>query len=299
MSGKCWRFVTNGYIGLFIIFLCSSELHSQVTVDEDVIPYGLSDGDLSVAYFKNRTFQYEKYTLERQGPVYQGQTTSIEAEGMNEKIYSGIGGGLDVRIPLLYMFIHKNKKRLRIADDIALGTFLCSNKLKVKDALHDETIEPEYNNKYKSSASVSLGYTVYVGIQATYRISDLLDVGVKYTPLFATYAAKMYNSGSSYGFHLRVKRIYFDYRLTPYKMSEYSQADYETKGMRHFCVKYLLPDNFTFRGNGYVFASLNSFTYKSKDPYETGGRIPTGYENYTVEKSHLNVFKIGIGLIIL
>jgi len=285
---------------LSLVFsLLPSTLQAQVKEDEEDIPYGLSDGDLFLVFLRNKAFVYEDYTIARTTPPQAGQTQSIEARGVNEKIYTGIGAGLDVRLALLYTFIHQNKSRLRIADDFGFGTFMSSSHLKVKDALTNQKIEPEYNGPNSATVKLDWGLTFYYGVQVVYRINNTFDAGIKWLPLFTTGSSRIKNSGTTYGLHLRAKRFYVDYRLTPYKVTKYYKYDYESNGGKFISVKYLLPEKSTFHSNGYVFASLQSFTYQSKDLYNNGNTFtPQGYENYKQEKSHYKLFKIGIGLMI-
>src|SRR4051812_28559935 len=124
---------------IYTIFIFSvltiSTAVSQVNASEEYMPYDMSDGNLSLVYSRNQSFVYEDYTLARSSPAQAGQTQSIEARGVNEKIYSGFGVGLDMRFALLYALFSKNKSRLRIGDDFGLGCFMASNHQKVKDAL--------------------------------------------------------------------------------------------------------------------------------------------------------------------
>lgn len=281
--------------------LSPSVLFSQIISDEEEIPYGIFDADIFLVFLRDKSYVYESYTLARTsstsaGQTQAGMTQSIGGKGVNEKTYTGIGAGIDARLPFLYALFNKNRSRLRVADDFGLGTFLTTNRLSVKDAPSKQKIEPEYLNNV---VPVDFGLTFYYGLQAIYRINNTFDFGVKYLPIFTTGNSRVSIINATWGLHLRVHQFYIDFRQTPYKLSKFNEGDYDTKGGKFISIKYLLPSNFTFRDRGYVFASLQSFTYQSKDLYQTGNTfIPTGFENYVQEKNHFNVFKIGIGLMV-
>ena len=221
----------------------------------------------------------------------------IDATGMREFNFTGIGGGFDVTIPLIYAFIHKNKSRLRIADDFGFGTFLSSNSVVIKDALTDTEIK--FDKDKSSRSSVNVGLTFYYGIQAVYRINNMFDIGVKYIPLYATGDENVTNIGKTYGLHARIKSFYIDYRTTPtasYTRSKNADNTFESNGAKYVSIKYLLPNT---RNNKYFFASLNSYSYQKNDPYGNGGTfIPAGYENFESGKNRSNIFRIGMGLML-
>ena len=92
-------------------------------------------------------------------------------------------------------------------------------------------------------------------------------------------------------------RFYIDYRLTNLRGKRFSNT--ESNGGKYLNVKYLLPEKSTFRSNGYVFGSLQSYSYMANDPYGNGNNFtPQGYENYKFGKNHFRIFKVGIGLMI-
>ena len=292
-------------IGLLVLLfnLGTTKLFSQITIDENELGYDIGDADLSIVYDKYKQYVYGDYTIPRDGYVNAGLTADIQTRGMRELKYTGIGGGLYLRAPLLYALIHKNTKRFRIADDFGIGTFLSSNKLKTKDALTGDDIK--FDQNLSSEPKVNFGITFYYGIQAMYRISNLLDVGIRYIPIFATGDSKVSNIGATYGVHVRVKRFYIDYNITPSAsfttyatraIRKEQRSQFESNGLSNICVKYVISPA---KHNTYLFASLNSYSYKLVDIYGNGGTfIPQGYENYSAQKSHFNIFKVGMGMMI-
>jgi len=274
-----------GYLMLWVIYLIPFHVTAQITTNEEEIPYGISDGDFSIVYDKFKLFTYGDYVIEREGYVNPGLTPYIEAKGMREINYTGIGAGIDVRFPILYALIHKNTKRLRVADDFGLGTFLSTNKITMKDALTDTDLKYDQNKSSKSP--VNYGITFYYGIQAVYRISNTVDIGLRFIPLYGTGDSKITNTGTTFGLHARINRFYIDYRITPsasYTRSKNAENTFESNGAKYVCVKYAIAKK---SYNGYLFASLNSYTYQVNDTYGNGETfIPAGYENYTPQKNH-------------
>jgi len=167
----------------------------------------------------------------------------------------------------------------------------------IKDGLTDTEIKVDKNKSTKSD--VNAGITFYYGIQAVYRINNTFDIGVKYIPVYATGDNNVTNIGNTYGLHARINRFYIDYRITPtaaYTRSKNADNTFESNGAKYVCVKYVIAKE---RHNAYLFASLNSYTYQLNDTYGNGGTfIPSGYENYTAQKNHSNIFRFGLGMMV-
>jgi hypothetical protein len=291
---------------LILIILSSivQEIKAQVSVSENTIPYGLGDGDFYMIAGRVKRYVYGDYSIPRKGVVNPGMTTDIEARGMREFEYTTLGGGLNIRTPLLYMLFNKNKRRLRIADDLGLGFFMGNNGLKIKDDLSGEDLE--FDKDKSSKPSINVGLNVHLGLQATYRVSNLLDIGFKFTPFFVKDYGNGYGSvnasGRTISITSRIERFYLEFQTTRFGDKNQFKNGYEHNGFKTFSVKYLLPKDFTFRNNGYVFVSYNTMSFRPKDTYgygEGSTTVPAGYENYEIKKGHIRVLRIGIGLLLL
>ncbi|MDP2174899.1 MAG: hypothetical protein Q8K70_03205 [Bacteroidota bacterium] len=291
---------------LFVIFISSiaQEIKAQVSVSENSIPYGLGDGDVFFIAGRVKRYVFGEYSIPRKGIIYPGMTLDELAIGMREFKYTTFGGGLNTRTPLFYMLFNKNKSRLRIADDIGLGLFIGSNNLKINDDLTGEDLEFDKNKS--SKPSVNVGINLHLGLQATYRLSNLLDIGFRFTPFFGKdYGngnGSVNASGKTYSITSRIERFYLEFQTTRFGKKNKFRDGYEHNGFKTISVKYLLPKDFTFRNNGYVFMSYNSMSFRPKDTYgygEDSSNVPAGYENYEIKKGHIRVLKIGIGLLLL
>jgi len=281
---------------IFISLFISAPLQAQLIVDENKIPYGLGDGDLYMVFQRVRTLVYGEYTIPREGYVQPGMTQDIHVIGLREFKYSSIGGGLNIRIPMIYAFTHSNKKRLRIADDFGMGLFMASNGLRINEALTDT--ELKYDKDKSSRPAVAAGFDFHLGMQGVYRISNTFDAGLKFTPLFAHSSTQIKVTGISYSLMARIKRVYLEYRIT--KMGDENKIPmvYDHNGYKHLNIKYLLPEGKTFRPNGYVFISYTSIQYIPREPFGYMG-TPAAYQDYNYKPHHNRLLKIGLGLMLM
>jgi hypothetical protein len=269
--------------GIAFLFISLSILCYNATFAQSTsIAYDLGDGDISLLSAKNNQYTYD----------------ASASPNVRNFIRSGIGVGLDVRLPILYMLLHKQEHRLRIADDFGFGTYLCSNNLTVKNPLTNTTMD---KSNYVE-AMVSVGVTIHYGIQAVYRVNDKVDIGAKWLPLFGTDGAHVTNIGTTLGLHLRINQFYIDYRTTPSASytryptradKKAAENSFESNGLHNLCVKYSVPNA---RHHGYIFTSINSYAYQLTDFYANAKAFtPAGYENYTLQKNRAFIVRIGVG----
>jgi hypothetical protein len=284
--------------GILLIFLTASfnifaqSGSSDDYVDEGKIPYGVGELNITGLYSSFKEYKLEDYTITGNNPYNGSPGASIPQRGLVEKTRTGIGVGLDVHLPLIYILAHKNKSRLRLADDFGLGTYLTSNSRSVKSALTGETINPEYLTKYNTNPPINGGLLFVAGIQVFYRVNKLIDIGAKYYPYFLHYDFSV-NSifGPTYGLHARIQRCYLDWRVTVPKIDNNIHSQH---ALNNFSVKYLLNSS----SSSFLMASLITDFYT--DPIygvSTGSYIAPEYRNYVLPSNKWIIVQAGWGLL--
>lgn len=210
-------------IGYFIFSF--NPLAAQDFIDEKESPYGFMEFEGSLVYDHLKDYKYESYILDA------NQILPTRYNTVNEIKKTGIGAGLDFHSSLIYLVVHQNKHRFRIADDFGFGTYLTSYSRTVKNDSTKQTIYPIYpNTRGYSNPKKSGAIIFYIGIQAVYRINQNWDIGLKYHPVFLHFDFHIGGAmGSEYGLHVRYKRLFIDYKITPRNTfmpdSEYNQLN--------------------------------------------------------------------------
>ena len=252
-----------------------SDSKKTITVDEDKIPYGFLESNYGLVYNYFNDYEYLYWVA-----------TSIPSE-IKKTTAVGYGLGLDLHMPLIYLFAHQNEKRLRFSDDFGLGTYMNSNSVKFNFPISHQDFNAE------GESSISGAIILYAGIQACYRLSNKIDIGVKYDPAFMHYDFESSSAvGPTYGLHARVQRCYLDWKMTN---AGKSNNDHDARRFNNFTAKYILHPFDRNKINSYLFFSFASEYYNT---YLFGrGNTPTGdFKDYAVTSTNWTLIQLGWGM---
>jgi hypothetical protein len=277
------------YLIVAIFNLTLNSFAQKTYIDEEKIPYGFMEFDGSLVFTQSQRYSYQGYTITGPSPYNSWQTAQIPYTDVVKTTLTGIGAGIDLHVPFIYLFVHQNKSRFRIADDLGLGTYLSSNTLKRTNELTKESI-PAY--AFNTMPSINGSIIFYLGVQGCFRINETFDIGARFTPLFLYYD---FQNGTvyapTYGLHLRVKRFFIDYRITPDKSKDHTSST----GFSCAGVKYLIHPSGGKKLGTYVSASLTFMHYKASVFH--GAPPPIEYSNYKTKFDNWNTLRLGYGLL--
>jgi hypothetical protein len=256
---------------IFLVMLCVVFSLSAVAqrdntgtyIDQEVIPYGFLQLNPGLVYS-----HFSEYKFETQ---------------MTRRTVTGMGIGMEAHFPLIYLLAHNTERRFRIADDLGLGTYMISNKVKREDALTNASLpNTEINSKLNGSI------IFYAGLQAVFRISKTFDVGVKYYPLFLHYDFMNPGAfGQTFGFTARIQRLYIDCRMTKKKNKDLIV----NKGLRTITMRYSVHPFDSDKRPKYLFLTYSSYTFQY-NIFPQPAR-PPGYENYQLKNSNWTLIEFG------
>ena len=199
---------------------------------QEIIPYGVGGMNITLSFMRSMRYEYGSYSELNSNPASQSFNSYFEYANLAKLTQFNIGTGADVHLPLIYLFVCKDKSRFRVADDVGLGFIIGSNSVKRKDYFTGEKL-PETTTYSAAGGSIAF----WAGIQTFYRINQTLDVGVKFYPYYLYWglAPEGGTSGTGYGLHTRIKKIYVDLLFVKSKNSDFLHPNLTY----NFSIKYL------------------------------------------------------------
>lgn len=203
-------------------------------IDQEVIPYGFLQFNMGLVHS-----QFAEYQLE---------------PNLTKRTVTGTGIGLNGNFPLIYLLAHNKERRFRVADDLGLGTYMITNKVKREDAVTGMDLgNSETNSKINGSI------IFFVGLQAVLRINKTFDIGVKYDPVFLHYDFMNPGAfGQTFGFSARVQRLYIDGRITKTKNKDYTV----NSGLRTLNMRYAIYPFDSGKNPKYLFLTISSLKFR-------------------------------------
>lgn len=268
---------------LIIYCISTSAIDAQVHYSQEDIPYNVGEMNIPLSLTRTYAESWSGYTKTMYDPYFTGGH-DVTFVNFGKTMNYSIAAGIDLHLPLIYLLACQDNSRFRISDDLGLGCLLGSNTHVRRDYFTNAKLESPV---IKSAVGGSLAF--WAGIQAFYRVSNLLDVGVKYYPLYYYVGLEPDLAAAirGYGVHARVSKFYADMLWVTFGKKDKSKP-LTTMAK----IKY----HYTEKKNNYVFLNV-MFSHETK-PNTSDIGVPMPPEVFAVKtiKSNWAIYQLGWGI---
>lgn len=269
---------------VFLILLASTTCtFAQVHTSEEGMPYNV--GEMNIPLSLTRTYQesWSGYTKTMYDPYFTGGH-DVTFVNFGKTINYSIATGIDLHLPFIYLLASQDRSRFRVADDLGLGCLLGSNTHLRRDYFTNARLESPV---IKSAVGGSIAF--WAGVQAFYRVSNLLDVGVKYYPFYMYLGLEPDLAAAirGYGLHARVGKVYADLLWVTFGAKDKSKPNTTMAKIKYLYAK---------KKNNYVFLNWMYNHQTNPNTNTIGVAMPAEVAAVKTVVTKWSIFQTGWGI---